>query len=264
MTKALALLEVLVVFVAALAALAIVAGSPFAQWERAHLYRPFAEYVALGLVPLAVILLGRRPLSSWGISSRHFRTQLDASLKCLLPFAAGKAITYALSSWQPLHWFAEPIIALAVLVACAWLLRPKATPTVATALVVVAALPAFLPFKAVSALIFYPLFLGPSEELLFRGYIQSRLNCAFGRPFRFGNASCGAGLLFTAVIFSAFHVLNLPQLFAGRIEPLWFAAAPTFAWGLAFGYLRERTGSLLPPAVVHGVPQGLAWAVLGR
>lgn len=43
-----------------------------------------------------------------------------------------------------------------------------------------------------------------------------------------------------------------------------YLAMPSFAWGLAFGYLRERTGSLLPPALVHGIPQAIAWAFLGR
>ena len=37
----------------------------------------------------------------------------------------------------------------------------------------------------ISGLIYYLLFVGLGEELLFRGYIQSRLNEAWGRPFQF-------------------------------------------------------------------------------
>lgn len=264
MKKALALVDALAVFAAALAAVALVARSPLAQWERVHVLRPFAEYFALGLVPLAVLMLARLPLPFWGIRPQDLGSQLDASLKCLLPFAAGKALAYTLGPRQAVHSIAEPLIALGVLAACAWLLRPRASLPPLAALAVVFALSRVSPLQAVSALVFYPLFLGPAEELLFRGYIQSRLNRAFGRPFRLAGASCGAGLLGAALLFSAFHVLNLPALFAGRLDPAWETGVPTLARGLVLGYLRERTDSLLPPAVVHGVPQALAWAFLGR
>jgi membrane protease YdiL (CAAX protease family) len=73
----------------------------------------------------------------------------------------------------------------------------------------------------------------------------------------------GWGLLSTAVLFGVFHVLNLPELYAGRLDPAWGAGVAAGAWGLSFGYLREWSGSIVAPALVHGVPQGIAAAVLG-
>jgi membrane protease YdiL (CAAX protease family) len=73
----------------------------------------------------------------------------------------------------------------------------------------------------------------------------------------------GWGLLVTALLFGVFRVLNLPELYAGRLDPAWGAGVAAGAWGLFFGYLREWSGSIVAPALVHGVPQGIATAVLG-
>lgn len=262
--RALAVLEVVLAFVVALAAVAVVARSPLARWQAEHLGRPFAEYLALGLAALAVMALRRDSWSSWGISGRRLSRQLDDGMRCAAAFALGKALTYPLGPRQAMHSLAEPVLVVGVVAACAWLLRPRGAPPMAAALVFVVAMGDVLPARAVSALVFYALFLGPAEEVLFRGYMHSRLNRAFGRPWRLAGAPWGAGALITAGLFTVLHVLNLPVLFAGAWQPLPATAVPTFAWGLALGYLRERTGSLLPPVLAHGVPQAIAWAVLGR
>lgn len=68
----------------------------------------------------------------------------------------------------------------------------------------------------------------------------------------------------TAGFFSLFHVINLVSLSRGEIDLQWWSAVPTFAWGLALGSVRERTGGLLAPTICHGVPQAVAWPILGR
>lgn len=263
-SRGLALLEVTLVYVVVLVVVAGVTLLPLAGWIRHHLHRPFLEYLAMGAVVALVAGFSRVPLGRWGISGKGLAAQRDAALTCVLPFAVGKALTYPLGPRAALHSLVEPVIAVGVIAACAWLLRNRPASSLAAAVVGLALAMDVAPARALTALVFFAVFLGPIEELLFRGYMQSRLNEAWGRPWRLGAASCGAGLLITAGLFSVFHVLNLPALFAGRFEPLWVTAIPTFAWGLAFGFLRERTGSLVPPALAHGVPQAIAWAVLGR
>src|SRR4029453_15330111 len=71
-----------------------------------------------------------------------------------------------------------------------------------------------------------------TEESLFRGDLQPTLQRMLGR---------GAGLLFTALVFAAYHL---------RFG-LWGLLGKT-AFGLVFGILRERTGPLGSRAVRGG------------
>ena len=73
----------------------------------------------------------------------------------------------------------------------------------------------------------------------------------------------GLGLPLASALFGMFHLLNLPRLYAGEIDLAWGAGLATVAWGLFFGHLREWSGSVVIPALAHGVPQGIAEAVLG-
>ncbi len=62
--------------------------------------------------------------------------------------------------------------------------------------------------NAISAFVFYIFFLGLGEELLFRGNIQSRLNAAQGKPFKFYGVNWGWGIIITSVLFGLMHVLH--------------------------------------------------------
>ena len=118
-------------------------------------------------------------------------------------------------------------------------------------------------YNAASALIFYVLFLGFGEELLFRGYFQSRLNIAFGKPFNFYSVLWRWGAVITAALFGLMHVINL----GGVVDQQW-QLAPwwglwTFSGGLVLAFVREKTGGIVAPAILHGLPQGIAYAFLG-
>ncbi|PZN07563.1 MAG: hypothetical protein DIU69_11460 [Bacillota bacterium] len=80
------------------------------------------------------------------------------------------------------------LIGLGIAVALAALLRPHA-PLVATVLNTL-------------------FFVGLGEELFFRGYVQSRLNEAFGRPYQLWSARFGPGMILAALLFGLTHVLN--------------------------------------------------------
>lgn len=66
------------------------------------------------------------------------------------------------------------------------------------------------------------------------------------------------------MFFALFRVLNLPAIAAGELKLQWSRAVPTFVAGLLFGYLREKTGSVAAGVIVHGLPQGISSAFVGR
>ena len=99
---------------------------------------------------------------------------------------------------------------------------------------------------------------GCGEEVFFRGYVQSRLNQSFGRPWRVLRLRFGVGLVVSSLLFGFIHALNTVDYFSGRFEFAWLWWGTNFCAGLFFGCLREGTGSVLPGVVVHSVQDVLA------
>lgn len=83
---------------------------------------------------------------------------------------------------------------------------------------------------------------GLCEEFFFRGYLQTQLNAAYGRPYRFLGAPWGRGLIYAALLFGLCHVVS------GDLSRM-----QVFFFGLFAGWLRERTSTIAVPAVYHGV-----------
>jgi membrane protease YdiL (CAAX protease family) len=99
---------------------------------------------------------------------------------------------------------------------------------------------------------------GIGEEVFYRGYIQSRINEVFGRPFRLWGIQFGAGLLVSSGLFGFLHALNSVDYFAGRYTFAWGYSLAAFGVGLLYGCLREISGSVLPGAVTHSILDVLA------
>jgi len=119
-----------------------------------------------------------------------------------------------------------------------------------------------LPEHLVSFL-FYLLLLGPGEEFLFRGYIRSRLNVAFGRPFIFWGVPWRWRLGITSLMFGFMHILNQFNPFLGRYDQYVWWGIWTIFGGLTFGYVREKAGSFLPSALFHGLLQAIVSLFFG-
>jgi len=83
---------------------------------------------------------------------------------------------------------------------------------------------------------------GFPEEVFFRGYLETRWNRVCGKPWRIFGASVGAGLLLQALLFAACHVVIGDWT---RLRVVFFA--------LLAGWVRERSDSVLAPAVYHAV-----------
>ncbi|RLG88852.1 MAG: hypothetical protein DRO18_00555 [Thermoprotei archaeon] len=111
---------------------------------------------------------------------------------------------------------------------------------------------------AIDALWFF-IFVGFAEELFFRGYIQSRLNEVFtakygsilGVKYRWTQGTLITGVFF----FGIPHILTGVNPFIGyvRVTPMTIAITGLACFiGVIFGVLRERTGSIILPTILHG------------
>jgi len=100
-------------------------------------------------------------------------------------------------------------------------------------------LPAGLPLLAAVQLLVVAL----PEELFYRGWLQTAwARTAPGEGVTVLGARLGRGFLWTQVLFAAGHLVSLQPWRIGTFFP-----------GLLFGWLRERTGSIAAPVVVHAL-----------
>ena len=74
--------------------------------------------------------------------------------------------------------------------------------------VVVALVMNKLSLVILSTIVWQFVFSGFGEEFFYRGYFQSRLNQAFGRPLRLFGIQFGAGLTIASLLFGLQHALN--------------------------------------------------------
>ena len=97
---------------------------------------------------------------------------------------------------------------------------------------------------------------GFGEEFKYRGYMQSRVNQEFGRPWKFLGIPFGPGLLIVSILFGLSHIAQAgifnPFLGKMTLNP-WMALQATFG-GLFFGLIREKSDSIVASGLAHGVP----------
>ncbi|HOT91653.1 MAG TPA: CPBP family intramembrane metalloprotease [Anaerolineae bacterium] len=270
MEKAKAVVEVVIVFGLTLLLIALVSLSPISRWERQVTNWFFVEYGVMIVFPLLLLVASHRNLAAYGLSLRNVSYHLDIAATAFVPVAIASA---AIAFVDYREWSGSLILAavqIAVLFALGWLLKRKPTAndngSLLSTVLPIACLNLTLEARvgnALSAFVFYVFFVGLGEELLFRGYIQSRLNAAFGKPFRFFGVNWGWGIVITAALFGLMHILNIGSLVIGRWELAWWWGLWTFFGGLVLGFVREKSFSIIAPTILHGLPQAIAHAVLG-
>lgn len=266
--RIIAVIEVLVVFLVTLSLIWLVDLLPFGQFERG-----FIKYSIMIAIPMLFLLVTRRDLKAYGLDFSSLGDQLNMTLAIFPVVAVQGAITgWLLPMFIPnavIRWEGALIlslVSLAFTLLSAWILRSKPTAALVLqaflSLIPLAQENNLLPERLVSFL-FYLLLLGPGEEFFFRGYIQSRLNAAFGRQFRFWGVPWGWGLIIASLMFGFMHVLNTFNPFLGKYDLyVWWGVWTVFG-GLLFGYVREKAGSILPSALLHGLPQAIASLFFG-
>lgn len=80
------------------------------------------------------------------------------------------------------------------------------------------------------------------EEFFYRGYLQARLKATWPRGARVFGVTVGPAFLLTAVLFALGHL---------AVFQVWRLAV--FFPALLFGYLRERTGTVLGSTLLHAI-----------
>lgn len=255
-TRLLPAIEVLLLFAVACVLFRAIAASPLRGWESSALNGQgywAIEYAAVALLVIVFQVGSRRPLARYGVSFARPGQLLRTILIGLLPFLAlGAALS--LVDWR--RWPGALLVSAlswAVLIVLGLALRGREVSALPLAACVGIGLPwlVFNPQGAAPVLVrtlYVYLLVGPAEELLFRGYALGRLDEAWGRPYTFFGVRWGFGVVAASVLFGLWHVVLMPAAEGVWCQALWTASA-----GLSLGYLRERTGSIVPSSFLHSV-----------
>ena len=241
-------------------------GTAFGDWQKTTFgTAPMSSTLLFMIIPLAFLLAGRKNLGEYGLATTDLRYHLRVGLRAagvLLPAALIFPLMGLLGTTHE-EWFGALILAAGITASS--VLAVKRTSDLETlsprlispngvgryfAIIALGLLACFAlnAISGMAARVVHTLvFVAFMEEFFFRGYLQSRLNDAFGRPFHIAGVDMGAGLFLSAACFGLLHPLS-------SIDSLpWPWALWTGVGGLLFGYLREKTGSVVAPTVAHGL-----------
>ncbi|MEP1095156.1 MAG: CPBP family intramembrane glutamic endopeptidase [Cyclobacteriaceae bacterium] len=226
--------------------------------------RFFAKVLATILLPLVLVRLIYKKRGDFGIYFPTYRESFQLSWKAF-SLAGPACVTFlliGLLGWSFEDWKGAIILSMAF--GMVTYLIPKRIykmPTresnnipnrriiSVTVLSVMTLVIVYLTYHSIPVLwkMFYYVFIVAfGEELFFRGYLQSATNRYFNKPFSLYGVKFGWGLVLAAVLFGLSHALV-------TTPPTWPWAVWTGILGLAFGYIREKDGSILAAAILHAM-----------
>ena len=269
-TRILAVVEVILVVASVLGLSRAVSQTPLKAWQEEHVHYLFHGHLLFALLPVLWLLLTRRSLVVYGLTLAHWRDDVAAALSCVFPIAlAGASLGFLpYTRWDGA--LIESAVQVGLLFWVAYLLTRQPDPksgiiTIALALLMFGGYSYWKGLypgtaKGIASFIYYLVFVGFGEEILYRGYVLTRLNEAFGRPWQFYGV--GWGTVLASFLFGLTHALSKVDLASGQIEFTWAWGLWTFFGGFVFSYIREKTGSIVAPAIVHGLPQALVYLLI--
>jgi membrane protease YdiL (CAAX protease family) len=225
-------------------------------------------------IPALLVWLTHRSWVDYGVSLAKWPTNLDIGIKAfvvaILPLVIGQYVPVMLGfGSNPLASRAfTALIEIGAIALVIWLMNRQKTVvsgrrnliTMGILLLIPILLALFMgrmSLVIVSTIVWQFFLSGFGEEFVFRGYYQSRLNQAFGRPFCLFGIQFGVGLFIASLLFGLLHAFNGYDPVAGFASLDWGWALWTSVGGLFYGVIREKTGTLLAPGIAHGLPDAI-------
>ena len=258
-----AVVETVFVFIATFVLLKFVQGNWLNRWAPQSAVYRVSGYAVILIVTLLAIALTRVPFRQFGMSLANGQQGLHFAL-ANFPFVLAISLSLNFLAWRyllpALLIFLIELIVLFILIqrlqdrpAKAYDLKKDLL--LLLLIVAVRCIVQIVMGRSIAdtgfLLLFYLFIVSPVEELLFRGYIQTRINAAFDRKFHFRGIEFGMGLPVAAALFGLAHLFNPFNPWLGQFAlsipwGLW-----TFGLGLVLGIVREKEGSLLAPILIH-------------
>jgi membrane protease YdiL (CAAX protease family) len=232
--------------------------------QKQYLYWNYFSHTLMILLGISMIAFQKADFQSYGFTLKKWRFDLSVAVICVIS-AAGfipSLIYHSIAGNEPVNTLFGVAASLLALVFVVTKKNKSAEGKsglsissfiLATPLIIIGTNTLAGSGLIASTIVFQFFFAGFGEEILFRGYMQTRLNEDFGKPWRLKGVSFGPGLLISAALFGVLHLLNPLNPFMGQHGlNVWLAISSSFT-GLLFGFVREKTGTVLSPSIAHGL-----------
>lgn len=279
--KVLAFIEIIVVYAIIRLLGGVIRSTGVTQLELEHLGWTYTGSIVFVGIPILAIWLFRRNWAEYGFTLAGWQNNLDIGIKAYLVRMIPMGVFLGAILWLKADYRSlsgGAVIAVGEVLGIAlilWVLNRQqetkamtsAKGNVITAIllflfpIALALVMGKLALIVVSTIIWQLFFSGFGEEFVWRGYVQSRLNQAFGRPMRAFGVQFGWGLIIASMLFGFLHAFNTYDPAIGLSSLSWGWVLFTTFGGLLFGILREKTGSLLAPGIAHGLPDAVGEAL---
>lgn len=254
--------------------------TPIGRWE-GETGLNFTPGGVMIVFTVLVVLLRGWSFGAYGLTKKRWRHNLNTGLLWVLLLVVlagmGKIFTHghfdaSQEQTDMASRIAGVVFGFTVAILLLWLMRGQATyldrVPLATSLVLLVALLS-LPWglawyfrqhyrREVLEIAWLFVCAGFGEEMFFRGYIQSRINETFERPYHVLGLDFGPGLLVSSLLFGLLHALNTVDYFHGNYQFAWWYGLQSCFVGLFYGCLREKTESVVAGGVTHGLVNVLA------
>ncbi|OGD52453.1 hypothetical protein A3K81_03220 [Candidatus Bathyarchaeota archaeon RBG_13_60_20] len=270
------LLEVAAVF-ALLEALRLAPGvAELQRWETRALGASYFAGILMVAVPVVAVVVSKGSLEDYGLPVRSWARSLSRGLAGYMWLLAPNLVLFFAGVYglgvasMPVSLLVSGVTLLALFM----VLRRLASPgpprprrdlallvLLAASPLAVSALAGSLSLRLVSTLVWELVFGGAAEEILYRGYVQGRVNEEFGRPWRLMGVCFGPGLLVSSAIFGVAGALGTAtRMGLGGLSLA--VGVHGAALGLFYGFMREATGDVGASSVANGLNEAVGRLLL--
>jgi len=232
------------------------------------------------VIPLAIIWLSKRNWSTYGLGRANFRYLIHYGfIGAMIMILAGSGFGFLKSQQiNPKGMEGSLIMTLVALIMIGILFftytrsnqnnnsDTNGQPRVKYKLIiligmvicpiVVAIFRKCLTFEIFAWDLYFLIMVGFGEEIKYRGYFQSRINEEYDRPWKVFGISFGPGLIIVSVLFGISHMGQFGSFnpFEGQFNISPWMGLQAFFGSIFYGLIRERSGSVIPSSIAHGVP----------
>lgn len=205
---------------------------------------PYLASVPLGLLaPLADRV---DPSRYWALPSIHQLLAAVLAIVVIKLFSTKPLTEWGANARQPGRSLGYAAVFAAVVTISSYLLMRSTPPPTG----------ALDRFTIWAILLTHLLVIGTTQEILYRGFLQTFLEQQWRGSWRFlGQSWSRAGVL-AAVVFMLSHVRPYPPF----VWPAQLLLA--LGYGLAYGFMYERTRSLVGPSLAHGYSNAVYVALM--
>lgn len=233
--------------------------------QKQFLFWNYYSHVLMVALGVGVIALTGRNFRSYGFTLENWRSDFSIAVICVI--AAAGFIPSLLFPVIASNDVLNAIFSIGATLLALWAVLKKGSGSGKSGLTKTAtSLMALAPLFSLAAVAFgmdYPriastaifqfFFAGFGEEILFRGYLQSRLNESFGKQWKFAGVDFGPGLLITSILFGVLHLLNPFNPLVRQYALAAWSGIDSMVAGILFGFVREKTGDVLSSSLAHGL-----------